>query len=186
MLLLIIGIPMFLVYAQPPDSLLLQNTTITTTVIFEARYTITAGPNFAIAETGDATFVTDGHIYFRPRVVIVRGGRFQVVVRGPADVQTTEAAMPAKFSLQQNFPNPFNPATTLAFDLPHRSSVTLHIFTALGQLIVTLVNEEKDAGRYSVVWDGRNAYGVHVGSGVYFYRLRAGDFVETKKLILLR
>jgi len=102
--------------------------------------------------------------------------------------------LPLSFSLSQNYPNPFNPSTTIRFEIPHRSKVELRVYSILGQQVATLVDEEKDAGRYHTVWDGRNSEGIQVGSGVYFYRLRArqtdggqaGEFVETKKLILLR
>ena len=88
---------------------------------------------------------------------------------------------PQKFSLEQNFPNPFNPTTTISFDLPERSKVQLRIYNILGEEVKDLINEERNAGHYEYHW---NASGL--ASGVYFYRLKAGNFVETKKLILLR
>jgi hypothetical protein len=99
----------------------------------------------------------------------------------------------ARLALFQNYPNPFNPSTTIRFEVPRRSSVELSVFNVLGQRVATLLNnEERDAGRYSVVWHGTNDEGLKVGSGVYFYRIRAEDgqsgtrFVETKKLLLLK
>jgi len=85
------------------------------------------------------------------------------------------------FSLDQNYPNPFNPSTTVPFYLPSRSFVSLKIFDLLGKEISTLVSEELSAGNYSRQWNAES-----FPSGVYFYRLQAGSFTETKKLLLLR
>jgi hypothetical protein len=88
---------------------------------------------------------------------------------------------PLSFRLFQNYPNPLNPSTTISYDLPTRSVVTLKIFNVLGQEVATLVNGEVQAGRHQVQWDARR-----LSSGVYFYRLQAGKFVENKKMTLLR
>lgn len=92
-----------------------------------------------------------------------------------------ENVSPIEFDLRQNYPNPFNPSTTISYDLPARSHVTLRIFNVLGQEVATLVNGEVEAGRHQVWWDARR-----LSSGVYVYRMSAGDFVETKKMILVR
>lgn len=89
--------------------------------------------------------------------------------------------LPKEFALSQNYPNPFNPTTTIKYDLPKESHVTLTMYNILGQEVITLVNEDLKAGYQSVQWNAGN-----VASGVYFYRLQAGDFVQTKKLLLLR
>jgi hypothetical protein len=89
--------------------------------------------------------------------------------------------IPAVFQLSQNFPNPFNPTTTIRYGLAHRVNVTLIIYNTLGQQVATLVNEDLEAGYHDMRFDGRN-----LASGVYFYRLQAGDFVQTRKLLLLR
>ncbi|MBI2427923.1 MAG: T9SS type A sorting domain-containing protein [Ignavibacteriales bacterium] len=96
-------------------------------------------------------------------------------------IQSRSEKTPSRFELDQNYPNPFNPTTTITFSLPTRSFVSLKIFDALGREVSNLVFEELSAGAYSQQW---NAAGFP--SGVYFYRLQAGDFVETKKLILLK
>ena len=86
-----------------------------------------------------------------------------------------------KFTLNQNYPNPFNPSTTIEFDLPMSSEVTLKIFNILGEEVVTLVSDRLSAGTYSSNWDASN-----LASGVYLYRLQAGDYVETRKMVLMR
>jgi len=89
------------------------------------------------------------------------------------------SALSAKFVLAQNYPNPFNPSTTIQFNLPKASSVVLKVYDLLGQEIETLINEKRPAGKYQVRWTAND-----LPSGIYFYRLQAGEFVETKKLIL--
>jgi hypothetical protein len=84
-------------------------------------------------------------------------------------------------TLHQNYPNPFNPTTMIEFSLAARTQATLKIFDLLGREIATLLDEERNAGRYKVKWDART-----FSSGIYFYRLKAGDFVQTKKLLLVR
>jgi hypothetical protein len=89
--------------------------------------------------------------------------------------------IPQEFRLEQNYPNPFNPSTTIRYGLPNRSHVTLSVFNTLGQSVSTLVNGEEEAGYHEVQFDGR-----HLSSGVYFYRIEAGSFVQTRKLLLIR
>jgi len=89
--------------------------------------------------------------------------------------------IPGEFRLGQNYPNPFNPSTTIQFSLPRAESVSLKVFNSMGQEIATIVNGTRQAGNYTVTWDA----GL-VPSGVYFYRLSAGSFVQTKKFVLLR
>ena len=91
------------------------------------------------------------------------------------------------FSLYANYPNPFNPTTTISYRLPARSRVELAIYNLLGQQIRTLVNADQPVGEHQVQWDGRNDAGKQVSSGIYFYQLKAGNsFLETKKMVLLR
>lgn len=92
-----------------------------------------------------------------------------------------------KFKLYDNFPNPFNPQTTIRYIIPQSKHVELKIFNIRGQLVRTLVDDDKPAGSYKVIWDGKNDKGIYQASGVYFYGLKAGDrFAETKQMILLR
>ncbi|MFA4948070.1 MAG: FlgD immunoglobulin-like domain containing protein [Candidatus Krumholzibacteriia bacterium] len=93
---------------------------------------------------------------------------------------------PAVNALTQNFPNPFNPSTTIKFDLEEKGPVTLKVYNVAGQLVRTLVDEARDAGAYSAVWDGRNNIGADASSGIYFYKMETAGFLATKKLVLLR
>jgi hypothetical protein len=87
----------------------------------------------------------------------------------------------SSFALEQNYPNPFNPTTTIRYGLPARSHVKLTVFNTLGQQVSTLIQLEQDAGYHEVEFDGTG-----LPSGLYFYRVQAGDFVETRRLVLLR
>lgn len=91
----------------------------------------------------------------------------------------------ARFHLFQNHPNPFNPSTTISYEVPVSARVTLRIFDVAGRLVRTLIDERQPPGRKSAVWDGRDAGGRPVASGIYFYRLRAPGFRETRKMALL-
>ncbi len=91
-----------------------------------------------------------------------------------------------KFMLQDNHPNPFNPLTNIKYSIPNKSVVSLKIYSLLGKEILTLVNEVKTRGEYSVKWDAKNSLGNKVPSGIYFYKLAASDFTQTKKMILLK
>ena len=89
--------------------------------------------------------------------------------------------IPAQFTLEQNYPNPFNPNTTIKYQIPEPSSVTLKVFDVLGNEVAILVNEEKQPRSYEVEFDGSG-----LASGLYFYKIQAGEFVETKKMLLLK
>jgi hypothetical protein len=98
--------------------------------------------------------------------------------------------LPRVYALKQNFPNPFNPTTTIGFDLPLSSHVVIKVYNILGQEITKLLDEQKEAGCYSVVWNGTNDEGLHVSSGVYFYRINADGagrvFVDLKKMVYMK
>ncbi len=99
---------------------------------------------------------------------------------------TNERVRPLSYRLLQNYPQPFNPATTIQYELPVASQVRLRVFDVAGKLVRTLVNEQRPAGVHSVVWQGENESGHPVTSGVYVYVIKAGDYTETRKMILLR
>jgi len=89
--------------------------------------------------------------------------------------------IPRQFGLKQNYPNPFNPSTTIKYELPKSSLVTLTVYDLLGREVSVLVNERRDAGVHEVKFEGSS-----LASGVYFYRLQAGDFVQSRKLMILK
>jgi len=98
---------------------------------------------------------------------------------------TISLDIPQKFALSNNYPNPFNPGTDVEYQLPKSAKVTLTIFNLVGQEVRTLIEEEKSAGVFTVHWDGSDEQGRVVPSGVYIYRLQAGNFVAVKKMALL-
>ena len=97
-------------------------------------------------------------------------------------------SLPKAYSLSQNSPNPFNPSTAIRFTVPDGPSlaVSLKVFDLRGKLIRTLADELKQAGTYQVIWNGTNDSGRQVSSGVYFYRMQAGEFVQTRKMVLVK
>ena len=101
-------------------------------------------------------------------------------------IDNRNETFPQGFALEQNFPNPFNPITTLRYDLPENSYVNVIIYDMLGREVKTLVNQTQDAGYKSVIWDATNDYGKPVSAGVYLYQIQAGEFVQTKKMVLLK
>ena len=109
---------------------------------------------------------------------------FKLVLYG----RNTAAELPQGFSLQQNTPNPFNPSTTITYTVPEGSTgpVKLEVYNLRGARVRLLVDEERSPGTYHVFWDGADDTGAAVGSGIYFYRMRAGDFVQTRKMVLLK
>lgn len=140
------------------------------------------------------SFATDT-IRFAPTIIGAVSGSIIILSNAPTSpdsvkltasgVTTTtgivQDRIPVSFGLEQNYPNPFNPSTTIKFSLPKTSYVTLRVLNILGEEVSTLVSQELLAGTHRTVWDA-----ISMPSGVYFYRLQAGEFTETKKLILLR
>jgi 1,4-alpha-glucan branching enzyme len=103
-----------------------------------------------------------------------------------SDVSVDFVAPPVAFELYQNFPNPFNPSTTIEYQITEPGNIRLEIFNVLGQKIVTLLNEKQNPGRYNVKWNGTNFQGNQVPSGVYIYRLSNAEGVKSRKLVLMK
>ena len=96
-------------------------------------------------------------------------------------VERSATDLPTDFGLEQNYPNPFNPTTNIMYTVPNREYVNLTVYNILGEKIATLVDEEKAPGKYTVTFDGSR-----LSSGVYFYRLHAGRFNETREMVLVK
>jgi hypothetical protein len=134
--------------------------------------------------------------YYRPGTNIARRDTFgliaDAIILRELDMlrpQITSAytEVPMHFSLSQNYPNPFNPATTIEFTLARQVPVNLEIYDVLGRRVAVLMQTDAlNGGKYSLRWDGRNSFGQIVATGIYFYRLVAGDFVQTRKMVVLK
>lgn len=114
----------------------------------------------------------------------VWGGPIQISTSGVDESDLNN--IPSSFELGQNYPNPFNPTTKIKYGLPTKSHMTLKVYNLLGQEITTLVDQEVPAGTHETEWDGRDRTGAKVASGIYFYKIVAGDFIETKKMMLVK
>lgn len=129
--------------------------------------------DYVVAGPGTYNYHCDVHFSFG------MVGSFVAAVTSVDNDQNSR--LPALFRLLQNYPNPFNPSTAIKYELPKASHVVLKVFNSLGQEVATIVDEFQEPGYKSMQFDAS-----HLSSGVYFYRLQAGDFVATKRLLLLK
>ncbi len=113
----------------------------------------------------------------------MKGARIDDTIYGSIllEVNKISNEIPTGYKIEQNYPNPFNSSTVIKFSLPKSSNVKLKIFDRLGREVTTLVDEKKSAGSYQYVFNGNN-----LSSGIYFYRIQSQNFVETRKMILLK
>jgi hypothetical protein len=150
------------------------------------------GPGNLVAAPCDTTLFDgdwrwDESYYYKVSAIDVHGNESGFALLSPDGVTGTDTPKaPDASYLAQNYPNPFNPATRISFGLSAPSRVSLRIYDTSGRLVRTLVEGERGAGRFTELWDGRDSGGRAVASGIYFYRLSAGGFERTKKMILLR
>jgi hypothetical protein len=137
--------------------------------------------------TLDGSWSWEAGYWYKVAAVDIHGNESIYAVLGP-DAVTGDDPMPVPDAtfLSQNWPNPFNPITNIRFGIKEPAHVSIRIYDAAGRHVTTLIDENRPAGRYDTVWDGTDGSGSTVASGVYFYRLKAGPFEETKKMILLR
>jgi hypothetical protein len=145
------------------------------------NFTIDAGGNVNILNVIKLPVLSYApiEVYKDAIYTIIRGTIYRI--NKVTSVGPKNKEIPTKFMLYQNYPNPFNSSTTISYDLPERSRVKLSIYNLLGQEVATLVNDEQEPGRYNVKFDASD-----LPSGVYFYRLEAGKFIEQKKMILIK
>ena len=138
-------------------------------LLAEVVFRVTGSPNDLFFQLKDALVAnSDGEV---ERVQQLRSGRL----------------LPVSYFLGRNFPNPFNPSTTIEYAIPQPGKVVLDVFNVAGQRVRRLVREtQHPAGIYTVEWDGLDHSGRQAGSGVYFYRLQAVDFVKTRKMLLIQ
>ena len=115
-------------------------------------------------------------------------GHFALIEKGSGAPLSTveEMSVPTQYALSQNYPNPFNPETRISYDIVSSGMVSIVVYDILGRKIVDLVNESKVPGRYNVLWNGNDALGNPVGSGVYLYQLKSGQFSKTRKMVISR
>jgi len=134
-----------------------------------------AGTNYSFNATQNGTYLFEfddsSNSQSVTLVVGIEGGTGQI---------------PDRFDISANYPNPFNPTTTLKYQIPQTSEVTITIYNNLGQGVRTLVNKKQEPGYYEAIWNGMNDYGQLVSSGVYIYQIRAGNFVKSRKMLLLK
>ena len=131
----------------------------------------------ALTSNGTYLFAGRGELYPLPSVGVWRRPLSEMIT----DVDGNINQLPDHYNLSQNYPNPYNPGTKIKYSIPQSSQVQIKVFNALGNEIETLVNEEKPSGTYELNWNDAN-----LPSGVYFYQLKAGEFMSTKKKILLK
>jgi Zn-dependent metalloprotease len=152
----------------------------------------TSGSNFRASILGDnTTSYNSGSSPLRPIVTPAKKSNALSKISGNNDhvdpsIQEVIEPVPTEFSLSKNYPNPFNPSTTIRYALPTDSHVSLKIYNMLGQLVITLVDDKQTSGFKEVVWDGRNKAGLMVTSGMYIYRIVAGNFVKTQKMTFVK
>jgi len=119
-------------------------------------------------------------------VVVDSGWTDASIQLTPLSLALVDDVIPTQFLLYQNYPNPFNPVTKLQYDLPQKANVNIIIYDTRGREVRTMVNQNQEAGSKSVVWNATDDLGQPVSAGVYLYRIQAGDFVQTRKMVLLK
>ncbi len=167
------------------DRVLLQGERTIAHLVFEAKGEAGQVSPLIISRHPEQTFMVtqEEQLIHGDAINYVDGSLF--IDEDPTSVVKKDRT-PREYTLYQNYPNPFNPSTHIMYDLPGQSVVKLTVLNMLGQKTRTLVNGRQNTGTHSTIWDGRNDNGEIVPSGVYFYRLRAGDFVTVKKMILMQ
>jgi len=104
----------------------------------------------------------------------------------PVGIKDDFSDVPEEFTIFQNYPNPFNPITTIRYDMPEQAYVTLTIYDLMGREVKQLVSGRVVSGVHRVVWDGTDSFGKPVGAGLYLYRIQAGNYLQTKKMLIIK
>jgi hypothetical protein len=130
--------------------------------------------------------IPTGAVYYYKIAAIDNGGNVSAYsIVGTTGVEKTDG-VPTEFALGQNFPNPFNPTTQIKFSLPKESHVKIVVYNISGSVVATIVNGTMSTGYYTITWNGTNDGGEHVSSGVYLYRIQAGEFTAVRKMVMLK
>jgi hypothetical protein len=199
----------------PPDGSIIQNGPVTLQAAVEAYLAEekVTGIEFRVMEHGSAIPIAESSLLRPDESVDLGESRHRVTVRWTPDMELKENTLyfwhsrvhtadrigewsaektfsagtrPDIYRLEQNVPNPFNPETRIAFSIGETGDVSLEVINILGQKVRILVAERMPAGEHEVVWDGRDDNGLRAASGLYFYRLSSGGFVQTRKMVLLK
>lgn len=176
---------------DPTPVMITVGTTVLWTNLDVAPHTSTSDDGFwdsGVLTTGQSfafTFTTVGEFGYFCGVHPAMQGVVQVssITDTPEE---DEQNLPEDFWLGANYPNPFNPVTTIEYSLPTQSHVLVEVFNIVGNKVQTLVDETQSAGIHSTSWDGNDLNGQPVASGIYFYRLQAGEFSQTRRMLLLK
>ena len=126
-----------------------------------------------------------GQVWYEGGVRMVWASDF-ILNEGQQELGVDEEPIPEVFAYHQNYPNPFNPVTTLSYDLPEDGMVNITIYDMMGRQVKTLINNTQTAGYRSLQWNATNDAGSPVSAGIYLYMIQAGDFRQTKKMVLLK
>jgi hypothetical protein len=165
---------------------------VTSPLVFHLSSSTAEVSAMHIAGGGSLSVIADDKILFQKGFHVEKGGSFHATIRNKstgkgnavtASAETKDANLPTTFALAQNYPNPFNPSTVINYQLPVISDVRLDLFDVLGRRIATLVSARQAAGVYSFTFSTQN---YALASGVYFYKLQAGTFTLTKKMMLVK
>ncbi len=188
-----------------PADLTLANMSIGGEQVYTATNSITAGPNFTVASSGDVTFRSNGTITLKPGFRAVEGSAFRAYTSGGSFPKSTsgplaagddstaandgasdDPALPSVYALHHAYPNPFNPTVTIRYELPEPAEVRLIVYNLLGREVVRLAEGHMAPGYHAAVWHGRDATGRPVPSGLYIARLVTPKYVKSIKMILLK
>ena len=163
------------------------DTVLLATITFRVEDTMTVCLDSTFwPPTARLRFTRDDAVTFIPRQNMPVCFRVGTAGNSVREIHGSDDSRPSEFSLSQNYPNPFNPVTNIEFNLPRAAYVKLDVFNIVGQRVRTLVDEEMEPGRYVADWDGKDKKGNLVSSGIYFYRMDAGDFLDMKKMLLVK
>ena len=146
----------------------------------------TSSETYSFSDT-DLPDATEVYYYLRQIDLDGSSARSEVIEVSLSSTLISQQVLPLANELRQNFPNPFNPETTISFDLDDHAIVSLHIYDVTGQVVRELISGQNfAAGRYEQLWDGKDNRGLAVGSGLYLYRIQSDKFTAMRKMVLLK